>query len=232
MKEKILVVEDELPILIGLVDLLSGEGFAVSSARDGAEAVRLYEKEKPDLILLDVMMPEKSGYDVCREIRRKDDITPILMLTSKGQEVDKVTGLALGADDYIVKPFGINELLARVKAALRRTQAKPKNRDDTPISFSDIYIDPKTLKGRKCKSEFPVTMREVQLLQLFMKQDGAVIDRFTLLNEIWGLNHEGTTRTLDQHIAKLRQKIEKDPANPKYIVTVHGVGYQFFSKPK
>ncbi|MDD2702572.1 MAG: response regulator transcription factor [Candidatus Omnitrophica bacterium] len=232
MKEKILVVEDELPILIGLVDLLSGEGFEVSSARDGAEALCKYASENPDLILLDVMMPEKSGYDVCREIRRKDDITPILMLTSKGQEVDKVAALTLGADDYIVKPFGINELLARVRAALRRTHLKPKNRDDNPISFSDIYVDPKTLKGRKCKSEFPVTLREVQLLQLFMKHDGMVIDRFTLLNEIWGLNHESTTRTLDQHIAKLRQKIEINPAHPRYIVTVHGVGYQFFSKPK
>jgi DNA-binding response OmpR family regulator len=227
MKEKILIVEDEMPILIGLTDLLSAEGFRVMSARDGNEALAKYKADKPDLVLLDVMIPEKSGYDVCKEIRRFDALTPILMLTAKGQEVDKVVGLELGADDYIVKPFGVKELLARVRSALRRIKAKPKQRDDTLIKFGNITIDPKTLKGRKGKKEFIVIMREIELLQLFIKHRGEVLDRFTILNEIWGLKYEGTTRTLDQHIVKLRQKIENDPANPEYILTVHGVGYRF-----
>ena len=232
MKEKILVVEDEMPILIGLQDLLASEGFEVLTARDGNEALHAYETQRPDLILLDIMIPEKSGYEVCKELRKKDPVTPIVMLTAKGQEVDKVVGLELGADDYIVKPFGSNELLARVKAALRRVKAKPSKRDLSFLEFDTIRIDPATLKGRKGKKEFTVTLREVELLRLFLKHDGQVLDRSTLLNEIWGYNYEGTTRTLDQHVAKLRQKIEDHPAKPRYIITVHGVGYQFFSEPK
>lgn len=232
MKEKILVAEDDLSIIIGLVDLLVSEGFEVFSARDGKEALRIYEREKPNLMLLDIMMPEKSGYDVCKEIRRKDTITPILILTAKGQEVDKVVGLELGADDYIVKPFGIKELIARIKAALRRAHVTPNNRDISLIEFGSFVIDPKTLKGKKGRKEFDVSLREIDLLRLFLRHDGQVLDRFTLLNEVWGMSYEGTTRTLDQHIVKLRQKIEDDPANPRYLVTVHSVGYQFFSKPK
>jgi len=231
MKDKILVVEDDVSILTGLVDLLAGEGYEVFQATDGAKAFFLYEKEKPNLILLDIMIPEQSGYEVCKNIRKVDSQTPILMLTAKGQEVDKVVGLELGADDYIVKPFSVNELLARVRASLRRSQAKPQSkRDDSPIVFGDVAIDPKTLKGRKGKKEFDVTQREVHLLQLFSKHEGEVVDRFTLLDEVWGFKYEGTTRTLDQHIAKLRQKVEVDPANPKYIVTVHGAGYRFNPK--
>lgn len=232
MKEKILVAEDDLSIIIGLVDLLVSEGFEVFSARDGKGALRVYESQKPDLVLLDIMMPEKSGYDVCKEIRRKDTVTPILILTAKGQEVDKVVGLELGADDYIVKPFGIKELIARIKAALRRVHVTPNSRDLSLIEFGSFIIDPKILKGKKGRKEFDVSLREIDLLRLFLRHDGQVLDRFTLLNEVWGMNYEGTTRTLDQHIVKLRQKIEDDPANPRYIVTVHSVGYQFFSKPK
>lgn len=230
MKQKILIVEDEPAILTGLIDLLSGEGFMVSSAANGVDGIRIYEREKPDLILLDIMIPEKSGYDVCKEIRRKDSVTPILMLTAKGEETDKVVGLELGADDYIVKPFGVSELLARVRAVLRRYQAKPQKKRDEPIAFGDIFIDPKTLKGRKGKQQFSVTLREVQLLYLFLDHEGEVIDRFTLLNEVWGVKYEGTTRTLDQHIVKLRKKIEDTPSKPSYIITVHGAGYCFSSK--
>jgi len=233
MQEKILVVEDEPAILTGIVDLLTGEGFIVNPARDGKEALRLYEEEKPDLILLDIMIPEKSGYDVCKEIRKHDQNVPILMLTAKGQEVDKVVGLEIGADDYIVKPFGVKELIARIRAALRRNQIKPvKRKDSTPINFGDISIDPKTLKGRKKKKEFDVIPREIELLRLFLKHDKEILERFTILNEVWGYQYEGTTRTLDQHIVKLRQKIEDDSSKPKYINTVHGVGYRFCSNPK
>ncbi|MCK4809879.1 MAG: response regulator transcription factor [Candidatus Omnitrophica bacterium] len=232
MKQKILIVEDEPAILTGLIDLFTGEGFKVSFAKDGVAALDLYNKEKPDLVLLDIMIPEKSGYDVCKEIRRKDHLTPILILTAKGEEVDKVVGLEIGADDYIVKPFGVKELLARVRAALRRINVKSEKKDDTPIIFADVHIDPKTLSGRKRKKQFLVTLREIQLLRLFLEHDREVVDRPTILDEIWGIKYEGTTRTLDQHIAKLRQKIEDDPSKPRYIITVHSVGYRFSSNPE
>jgi DNA-binding response OmpR family regulator len=229
MKQKILVAEDDPSILTGLVDLLESEGYIVVKASDGVQAIRLFEREHPDLVLLDVMMPQQSGYDVCRQIRAADAVVPVLMLTAKGQEVDKVVGLELGADDYIVKPFGINELLARVRAAFRRVQAKNEKPDTRPIEFGAVRIDPKTLEGRRGKEQFEVTPREVRLLQEFQAHEGEVIKRDDLLERIWGVRFEGTTRTLDQHIAKLRQKIEADPADPRHIVTVHGVGYRFYS---
>ena len=227
MKEKILVVEDEESILIGIVDLLKSEGFKVKEAKNGKDAIFLYNNEKPDLIILDIMIPEINGYDVCKEIRKNDPLTPIIMLTAKGQELDKVIGLELGADDYIVKPFGIHELLARIRAVLRRKNVKPINRDNSPINFGDI--DPSALIGKKGNNEFQITLREIDLLRLFIENKGKVLDRFTLLDKIWGVKYEGTTRTLDQHIAKLRQKIEDDPANPQYIITVHTVGYKFIN---
>jgi DNA-binding response OmpR family regulator len=234
MKQTILIVEDDAAILAGLIDLFEGEGFRVWSARDGKKAMSVYRDRQPDLILLDLMIPEKSGYDVCREIRSADARTPILMLTAKGEEIDKVVGLEIGADDYIVKPFSVKELLARVRAALRRLSAgteepRRKKWDDRPIEFADVRIDPRTLKGRKGKTEFGLTLREVQLMQFFVEHDGDVLDRSLILDEVWGLKYEGTTRTLDQHVARLRRKIERDPSNPEHILTVHGVGYRFAS---
>jgi DNA-binding response OmpR family regulator len=233
MKDKILIVEDDAAILSGLVDLLAGEGFEVCSATNGNQALHVYEDEKPDMILLDIMIPEKSGYDVCKEIRRQDLLTPIVMLTAKGEEVDKVVGLEIGADDYIVKPFGVNELLARVRAVLRRSRARAatRKRDDRPIVFGKVRIDPRTLKGTRGKKAFNVTPREVYLMQFFSDHDGEVVERSLILDEVWGIKYEGTTRTLDQHVAKLRQKIEEDASHPKHIITVHGVGYRFLSKP-
>lgn len=227
MKQRILVVEDEPAILTGLVDLLEGEGFIVEQASDGVSALARYGEARPDLILLDVMIPEKSGLDVCREIRRSDGRTPILMLTAKGEEVDKVVGLELGADDYIVKPFGVNELLARVRACLRRTGAGPQARDERPVEFADVRVDPRTLKGTKGGREFDVTPRELALLRMFVAREGEALDRDAILEQVWGMRYEGTTRTLDQHIALLRKKIEDDPARPRFITTVHGVGYRF-----
>jgi DNA-binding response OmpR family regulator len=230
MKERILVVEDDQAILMGLADLLEDEGFTVERASDGAAALDSWQRSKPDLVLLDVMIPEKSGFDVCREIRRKDALTPIVMLTAKGEEVDKVVGLELGADDYVVKPFAAAELLARLRACLRRSKARPtgEERDrDQPISFADVSMDPKTMRGTKGEASFPVTPRELKLMRLFVSHEEEALDRDTLLNRIWGVRYEGTTRTLDQHIAGLRKKIEDDPANPRHITTVHGVGYRF-----
>jgi DNA-binding response OmpR family regulator len=228
-KEKILVVEDDPAILTGVVDLLEGEGFAVSSAKDGPAALRAYEQEKPNLVLLDIMIPGRSGLDVCRDIRKKDAATPILMLTAKGQEIDKVVGLEVGADDYIVKPFSVNELLARIRAALRRTRREPPAKDLSPLVFGDVHVDPKTFMGTKAGRAFQVTAREIDLLRSLLRRDGEVVDRTTLLDEVWGIRYEGTTRTLDQHIVRLRQKIEDDPAEPAYITTVYGVGYRFRS---
>jgi len=231
MKKKILIVEDDVSILTGLVDLLNGEGYAVSSTIDGARALSLYQQEKPDLILLDIMIPEKSGYDVCKEIRRKDPGVRIIMLTAKGQEVDKVVGLEIGADDYVVKPFGVKELLARIRAVLRRDRGGSQEKlNQDPLEFGDVRINPKTLTGTKKGKEFEVTPREVHLLQIFLERAGEAVSRDFLLEEVWGISYTGTTRTLDQHIAKLRQKIEDDPANPQYITTVHGTGYRFCKK--
>ena len=226
-KGTILIVEDEESILMGLTDLFEGEGYTVCVANDGIEALEVFERTRPSLVLLDIMIPSLSGYDVCKELRKKDETTPILMLTAKGQEVDKVLGLELGADDYIVKPFGVNELLARVRAALRRAYTSPRRKDESAIVFGDIRVEPNLLQGEKNGKKFAVSKREVELLRFFQAHSGKVLDRNVILDEVWGMRYGGTTRTLDQHIAKLRKKIEDVPSNPQYIVTEHGVGYRF-----
>jgi DNA-binding response OmpR family regulator len=240
MKERILVVEDDPAILMGLGDLLESEGYAVERAADGREALSIFARVRPALVLLDIMIPEKSGFDVCREIRRTDTLTPIVMLTAKGEEVDKVVGLELGADDYVVKPFGANELLARIRACLRRSRVREETggaapeapgRAEAPLAFGDVTLDPKTLKGRKGGREFPVSPREMKLMRLFAEREGEALDRLTILDLVWGIRYEGTTRTLDQHIAGLRKKIEDNPRQPRFITTVHGVGYRFTAEP-
>ena len=232
MKQRILVVEDDPSILTGLVDLLSAEGFDVLQASYGIAALARWSEEKPDAVLLDVMIPEKNGYDVCREIRRADPRTPIIMLTAKGEEVDKVVGLELGADDYVVKPFGANELLARVRAVLRRARQPARGQqEERPLRFGDVTVDPRTLRGTKGGRAFDVSRREIALLRLFSSREGQALDRSTLLDEVWGVRYEGTTRTLDQHVALLRKKIEDDPAHPRHITTVHGTGYRFTAEP-
>ena len=230
MKTRILVVEDDPAIIVGLADLLEDEGFAVEQAVDGRQAMEIFGARSPDLVLLDVMIPEKSGFDVCREIRKTDRSTPVIMLTAKGEEVDKVVGLELGADDYIVKPFGAAELLARIRACLRRGRAREEVAGEKPMEFADVSMDPRTLMGKKGGKSFAVSPREVKLMGLFVSREGDALDRSTILDLVWGVRYEGTTRTLDQHIAGLRKKIEDDPASPRFITTVHGVGYRFSSK--
>jgi DNA-binding response OmpR family regulator len=229
--ERILIVEDDPAIVLGLEDLLAGEGYRVDTARDGRRALELYREHKPDLVLLDIMIPEFSGYEVCRQIRKTDVHTPILMLTAKGQEPDKVAGLEMGADDYVVKPFGLGELLARVRALLRRSSAGNGRElsHSEPFRFGNVRIDPQRLEGTKGDQTFALTARELELLSLFHNRRGQVLSRTLILDEIWGICYEGTTRTLDQHIANLRKKIEDDPARPRTIVTVHRVGYRFDS---
>jgi DNA-binding response OmpR family regulator len=232
MSKKILIVEDDVHVLTGMTNVLTEEGYEVVTATNGEKALSLHMAERPDLILLDVMMPEMDGYEVCKSIRAKDAQVMIIMLTSRQREADKVVGLEIGADDYIIKDTGVSEILARIKAALRRSEVKIEKKISTStIKFSNVVIDPKTLKGKKEDQEFDVSTRELLLLQMFVDHDGEVLSRDMLLQEAWGKKYTGTTRTLDQSIVKLRQKIEDDPSNPKHLLTLYGEGYRFIKSP-
>lgn len=235
MSIRILIAEDDANLRQGLVDLLEGEGYEVFPAGDGRQALDCFRQEAPDLLLLDVMMPEISGYDVCREIRKYDSHTPIIMLTAKGEEIDKVVGLELGADDYVTKPFGLHELRARIVAVLRRARNhSPEPATSLPEQFhvGQALIDRKTYQVMVGSQTHSLTSREMKLLEVFHTRPNEVLSRNDLLNAAWGVNYFGTTRTLDQHIAQLRKKIEPDPSSPQSLLTVHGVGYRFQSDGK
>jgi DNA-binding response OmpR family regulator len=236
MKARILIAEDDANIRLGLVATLESEGYDVVAASDGAQALKLYPQSKYDLVVLDVMMPKASGYDVCRELRATGAVVPVLFLTAKGEEVDKVVGLKLGADDYVVKPFGVHELLARVEALLRRgrTSAAAANGGGAgapalpPVfKLGEAEIDRRTFSvrapGREAES---LTARELRLAEVFAAHAGETLTRDQLLNAVWGVGYVGTTRTLDQHVAQLRKKVEPEPDTPRVILTVHGVGYR------
>ncbi len=227
MKRHLLVVEDDAHIRLGLCDVLRSEGFEVSECGDGGQVLPLFRQRQPDLIILDIMLPQKSGYDLCREIRATKNRVPILMLSAKGQEIDKVVGLELGADDYVTKPFGVRELLARVHALLRRTEpagANPAIPD--LIEFGEVRIDAKALRGHRGTAPIELSPRELKVLALLFRERGNAVSRDAILNEVWGIEYYGTTRTLDQLIVKLRQKIEATPAEPRHLLTVHGHGYR------
>lgn len=229
-RERILVVEDDRNIRIGLVDALSGEGYDVEAVEHGAKALKVFRPGSFQLVLLDIMMPEMNGYDVCRAIRKQDQDVSLIMLTAKGEEVDKVVGLELGADDYIVKPFGVRELLARIAAVLRRSRARATpSADPLPDVFSigAAEVNRKTYRCTLRGKSVELTARELRLLEVFYARPGEVLSRDELLNEVWGTSYMGTTRTLDQHIAQLRKKIEPKPDQPTVIATVHGVGYRY-----
>lgn len=233
MKAKILIAEDDANIRLGLTATLESESYAVTAATDGVQSLKLFAQEKFDLVILDVMMPKKSGYDVCREIRARDVRVPILFLTAKGEEIDKVVGLKLGADDYMAKPFGVHELLARVEALLRRARASSQPADQlkvdlpTVLRFGAAEIDRKKFSAVTKGVATPLTAREMKLVEVFATHPGEVLTRDALLNAAWGVDYFGTTRTLDQHVAQLRKKIEAAPETPSAIVTVHGVGYRY-----
>ena len=228
MKTKILIVEDDPHILLGLEEVLKSDGFEVAVCNRGDQAADAVTKQRPSLILLDVMLPGKSGYDICKELRAKKVATPILMLTAKGQEIDKVVGLDLGADDYVTKPFGVRELLARIHALLRRLEPGTATRAvcDAPFQIGPATIDPKTFQLKRGKAVEELTAKELKLLQLFYAHPGEVLSRDRLLNEVWGYNYYGTTRTLDQVIVQLRKKLGDNGGEPKHLLTVHGVGYK------
>ncbi len=226
---KILIVEDEESILQGLRLNMEIEGYEVEFATDGEMALKVFEDFKPDLILLDLMIPGYSGFEVCRIVRKKDPFVYIIMLTAKSDEPSKVTGLEMGADDYVTKPFSILELLARVKAGLRRkVPLKLAVNESHILEFGEFHFDFKkyhvTQKG--CLVEF--SSRELQLMQYFAQKKGEVILREELLEKIWGYTPENmpTTRTIDNHIVKLRQKIEADPSNPQFLISIRGIGYK------
>jgi len=226
MKEKILIIEDEEDLVKGLKLNLAGEGYDVAWAYDGQEGIRKALEERPDLIILDIMLPKMDGLEVCREIRQKNMNIPIIMLTAKGEEVDKVVGLEVGADDYITKPFSIRELLARLKAHLRREKREAKKIPEA-YSFGDVEVDFSHFKVRRKGKEVDLTSLEVEILKYFVAHRGEVVTREALLDKIWGYERFPTTRTIDNHILKLRKKIEEDPAHPKYIFSVYGAGYRF-----
>jgi len=230
-KIKILVAEDDNNIREGLTDALEFEGYEVFSAADGSKALELYAKLHPDLILLDVMMPRKNGYDVCREIRRGNPDIPIIMLTAKGEEIDKVLGLELGSDDYVTKPYSLRELTARISAVLRRSRRVHEDNKDEyhgdTMEFGKVKVDLKRLIAITPNGEIELSPRELELLKYFMLRVGTVLDRNDILAGVWGMNYHGFSRTLDQHIVQLRKKIEPDPKHPSHIKTVYGIGYRF-----
>lgn len=227
MKTKILVVEDDPHISLGLQEVLKSEGFEVATCNRGDTALAAVSEHRPALLVLDVMLPGLSGYDICKQLRAKKNSTPVLMLTAKGQEIDKVVGLELGADDYVTKPFGVRELLARIHALLRRGgTGEPANDSQDEFKIGAAAIDPKTFQIRRGKVSEELTAKEVKLLQYFHAHPGEVLSRDRLLNEVGGYNYFGTTRTLDQVIVQLRKKLGDTGDEPKHILTVHGVGYK------
>lgn len=226
MNKRILIIEDEPDLVKGLKLNLSDEGYDVDWAVNGLEGLRKAFETEPDLIILDIMLPEMDGFEVCRKIRQKNIDTPVIMLTAKGEEIDKVVGLEIGADDYMTKPFSIRELLARIKARLRNTEKIGKTVPEL-YSFGDIEIDFNSFKVRRNGKELELTSIEMDILRYFITHRGEVVSRNDLLDKIWGYESFPTTRTIDNHILKLRKKIEEEPSHPRYFISVYGGGYRF-----
>jgi DNA-binding response OmpR family regulator len=222
---RVLVVEDDAAILRGLKDNLEAESYEVLTAMDGQAAYELMVDEKPDLVILDLMIPRLGGYEVCRKVRAEGIATPIIMLTARGEEADRVLGLDLGADDYVTKPFSIRELLARVRALVRR--AYPPSDLPDELRFGDVVVDFKRYVASKGGGKLEMTPKELGVLQFLAARAGEVVRRDELLNEVWGYEAEVTTRTVDNHVAALRAKVENKASEPRHLITVHGVGYKF-----
>jgi two-component system alkaline phosphatase synthesis response regulator PhoP len=223
--KRILLIEDEPGIVLTLTDRLTREGYSVDSATDGESGLERASRESFDLLLLDLMLPRMSGFDVCRELRKRGIETPVIMLTARGQVMDKVVGLKLGADDYVTKPFEMAELLARVEAHLRRAPVTPHPVEG--YAFGDVRIDFRKAEVTKGGGPLELSAREFQLLKYFVEHRGATLTREELLNEVWGYNSMPSTRTVDVHVAWLRQKIEPNVKHPQFILTIHGMGYKF-----
>lgn len=226
-KPSILLVEDEAGLVMTIRDRLEEERYKVEVAEDGAIGYKHASSGTYDLIILDLMLPEKGGLDICRDLRQNGIETPILMLTAKGQVIDKVLGLKLGADDYMQKPFEMMELLARVEVQLRKKKRAQEKSDMREYSFGDVQLNFKKMLVTKAGDEVTLSAKEFQLLRFLVENEGGILTRDQLLNEVWGYDSLPSTRTVDVHIAWLRQKLEDDSRYPKYILTVHGFGYKF-----
>lgn len=224
--KRILIIEDDLAILRGLKDNLEYDKYEVLTATDGEQGYCLIQEKKPDLIILDLMLPKMSGYELCRKVREECVTTPILMLTARGEEVDRVLGLDLGADDYVTKPFSVPELLARVRASLRRVQQSKKGPLPNELRFGKVFIEFKRFEARRAGKVLNMSRKEFGILRLLGARVGEVVTRDELLDEVWGYEQYPTTRTVDNHIALLRSKLEENPSNPRHLLTVHGVGYK------
>lgn len=223
---KILIIEDDLAILRGLKDNLEYESYEVLTATDGNEGYCLIREKKPDLIILDLMLPKMSGYELCQKVRKEGINTPILMLTARSEEVDRVLGLDMGADDYLTKPFSVAELLARIRAILRRMRKSKTGFLPDEIHFDEVFIDFKRFDARKGGKTLKMSRKEFGVLRLLAARPGEVVTRDELLDEVWGYDQYPTTRTVDNHVALLRSKLEEDPSQPRRLLTVHGVGYK------
>jgi two-component system alkaline phosphatase synthesis response regulator PhoP len=226
MSKRILLVEDEPGLVLTLGDRLAAEGYAVETATDGERGLQLASTEPFDLVILDVMLPKRDGFDVCQSLRRANVETPVLMLTARGEVLDKVLGLKLGADDYVTKPFDMRELLARVEALIRRAPSGPPS-EIAAYRFGDVQVDFRRAEVTRGGAPVEVTPRELALLRYFVERRGEVVTRNELLDAVWGYTSTVMTRTVDVHVALLRQKLEETPRSPRYIVTVHGTGYKF-----
>lgn len=224
---RILIIEDELPMLQGLKDNLELEGYEVDTASEGKTGLEKLRSSQYQLVLLDVMLPGMSGFDICKTVRREGNKTPIIMLTARGEEIDKVLGLEIGADDYITKPFGLRELLARIKAVLRRFSSDDSVPELNPIvTIGRLKVNFSSYQASIADIEIKMTHKEFELLHYLLNHKNLVVSRNDLMEKVWGMEFEITTRTVDNFIVKLRQKIEKNPNDPKIIITVHGVGYK------
>jgi len=222
---RILVIEDDASILRGLADNLTFEAYEVLTASDGESGYRMIREKRPDLVILDLMLPRMSGYEICRKARAEGVRTPIIMLTARGEEADRILGLDLGADDYISKPFSVRELMARVRAHLRRSEGSAPSRDI--LQFDDIVVDFARYQARKGSQPLEMTRKEFGVLRYLSSRAGAVVTRDELLNEVWGYDATPTTRTVDNHLASLRAKLEGVPSQPRHLLTIHGVGYRW-----
>jgi two-component system alkaline phosphatase synthesis response regulator PhoP len=224
-KTRILIVEDEPAMVQGLRDNFEYEGYEVISAADGAEGLDRALADQPDLVVLDVMMPKMSGLDVCKQLKARKPAVPIIMLTARGQEIDKVVGLELGADDYVTKPFSIRELMARVKAVLRRVS--PPSLTGDIYRFSDVEVNVRGNEVLRAGQPVELSSKEFALLAYFVAHPAETLSRDRLLDAVWGYENYPNTRTVDAHIVHLRQKLEPNPEEPRFILTVHGTGYKF-----
>lgn len=224
---KVLLAEDDQFTRQGLAEVLRSEGYQVLQADDGEVALKLFETELPDFVCLDIMMPKLSGYDTCKKMRATRPLVPIIFISAKSEEIDKVIGLELGADDFIVKPFGVKEVVARIRAVTRRCWAATESTVPDSFRMGDIDVFPRQLRARRGQDTIELSLRDVKLLELFYRRRGQVLDRNTIFNQCWGEDYLPNSRTLDQHISQLRKRIEISAKDPRLIRTVHGAGYRF-----